>query len=182
LCIDTTWYNCLHYEPTYLLPAAALPLSCPVLSSSLRYTDPIKGIEVHLSADQLDDKLNFSFRITDFTTGGLPLMAVKFLQEGLGPAKCSRQDEYDPAVEKGRPLSRGRSSRTGLPHVVELYHHLTQTGTDDFDLNVSTSQAGTTFRLRFSMGLMAPISAAPSTEAVGKAILGALLIRRCDVM
>ena len=135
-----------------------------------RYTDPIKGIEVHLAADQHEDKLNFLLKVTDFAWGGLPAAAVRFLQDGLGVSKCQRVGEY--MADCARPVHKGRSSRTGLPHIVEMYHQLTQSGSDDFDINVITSQEGTSYKVRFAMGLMAPMSVTTTPEHIGTPIAG----------
>jgi CheY-like chemotaxis protein len=95
--------------------------------------------------------------VTDFAPGGLPPTALKFLQDNIGPHKCN--DERRNAVFKvNRTISKGRSSRTGLPHIVELYHQLTASGGDDFDMSVTTRDSGTSFRMRFEMNLMAPAS------------------------
>ncbi|CAE7703534.1 unnamed protein product, partial [Symbiodinium microadriaticum] len=134
------------------------------------YTDPIKGIEVQLSADQHEDKLNFLLKITDFAEGGLPPSAVKYLQDGLGASKCLRVGGYDSEVA-GRSVHKGRSSRTGLPHIVETYHQMTQAGSGDFDINVRTSADGTCFRVRFAMRLMAPMSVSTAAEHIGTPIV-----------
>ena len=135
-----------------------------------RYTDPVRGIEVHLSADQHDDKLNFLLKVTDFAEGGLPVTAVRFLQEGLGMSKCQRVGGVDSAPTQ--PVHKGRSSRTGLPHIVEMYHLLTESGSDDFDIKVTTSAQGTTYRIRFAMVLMAPMSVTTTPEHKSTPITG----------
>jgi signal transduction histidine kinase len=150
-----------------------------ILSNAVRYTDPVKGLEVSLSVDRHDGKLNFALKISDFTHGGLPHAALVFLQEGLGVAKCSRSGGYDLQTERDRPVSKGRSSRTGLPHIVESYHHLTESGTDDFDIAVQTSMTGTTFRVRFAMDLMAPVSVTAAAEPLGNIIQGKSYCTTC---
>jgi hypothetical protein len=95
--------------------------------------------------------------VTDFAPGGLPPTALKFLQDNIGTHKCN-DERTNSAGNPNRALSKGRSSRTGLPHIVELYHQLTASGGDDFDMNVTTRDTGTSFRMRFEMNLMAPVS------------------------
>ena len=43
---------------------------------------------------------------------------------------------------------KGRSSGTGLPHIIELYQQLTQHG-EDFDFSLSTSNDGSTISMMF---------------------------------
>ena len=95
--------------------------------------------------------------MTDYCPGGLPPTALKFLQDNIGSHKCSDERTTIGTISN-RNISKGRSSRTGLPHIVELYHQLTATGGDDFDMNVTTRDNGTSFRIRFEMNLMAPAS------------------------
>lgn len=101
--------------------------------------------------------MNFLLDVTDYCPGGLPPTALKFLQDNIGSHKCIDERTII-GVVSNRNISKGRSSRTGLPHIVELYHQLTATGGDDFDMNVTTRDNGTSFRMRFEMNLMAPAS------------------------
>jgi CheY-like chemotaxis protein len=103
-------------------------------------------------------RLHFLLDVTDFAPGGLPPTALKFLQDNIGPHKCNDERTTTESKVNRTGVSRGRSSRTGLPHIVELYHQLTATGGDDFDMSVTTRDSGTSFRMRFEMNLMAPAS------------------------
>jgi CheY-like chemotaxis protein len=49
---------------------------------------------------------------------------------------------------------------------VELYHQLTATGADDFDMSVTTRDSGTSFRMRFELLFVAPppVSPAPNIK------------------
>jgi hypothetical protein len=96
--------------------------------------------------------------ITDFAPGGLPPTFFKFLSDNIRTTKCT-DSRYGPVSDKNNVVtSKVRSSRTGLPHIVELYQQLTGSGGHDFDLTVATRNDGTTFRIRFAMDLMAPVS------------------------
>jgi hypothetical protein len=101
-------------------------------------------------------KLKFDMGITDYALGGLPSFAMKFLLNNIGPHKCT-DERTKVDLNQNEPLPKGRSSRTGLPHIVELYHQLTAHGGDDFDLHVTTRDSGTYFRLRFVMNHITPI-------------------------
>jgi CheY-like chemotaxis protein len=102
--------------------------------------------------------------VTDFAPGGLPAAALKFLQDNIGTHKCN-DERTDVTNNPNRAISKGRSSRSGLPHIVELSHQLTASGGDDFDMNVTTRDSGTSFRMRFELNLMAPVS---SETPIGK--------------
>ena len=123
-----------------------------------RYTDPVRGIVVHLSVQQHDKSLQFMLDITDFAPGGLPPTSFKFLSDNIGAMKCT-DSRSETVFQANVVISKGRSSRTGLPHIVELYQQLTGLGGDDFNLTVATRDDGTTIRVRFAMDLMAPVSA-----------------------
>jgi hypothetical protein len=143
-----------------------------------RYTDPDLGIAVELSVRQLEQspvqksenqvmKLKFDMGITDYAPGGLPSFAMKFLLNNIGPHKCI-DERTKVELNQSEPVSKGRSSRTGLPHIVELYHQLTAHGGDDFELQVTTRDSGTSFRMRFVMSHITPIVTPQEEAASGR--------------
>ena len=142
--------------------------------SFTRYTDPVLGIRIEMTLTQHDNSLLFMLAVTDHAPGGLPPHAFKFLQENLGTSKCLQVGSAGSPTYKNSGVGRGRSSCTGLPHVVDLYLQLTQSGKDDFDMTVSTSGAGSTFRVRFALDLMAPTSTElpPQSHRAGQSING----------
>lgn len=112
---------------------------------------------MELSLHHQESRLHFLLDVTDFCPGGLPPTALKFFQDNIGPHKCTDERTHVDGLAH-RAIAKGRSSRTGLPHIVELYHQLTASGGDDFDMNVTTRDSGSSFRMRFELNLMAPAS------------------------
>ena len=113
------------------------------------------------SEEDIANKLHFLLDITDYSPGGLPTLAIKYLQVNIGPHKCI-DERVDIGPDHSDEISKGRSSRTGLPHIVELYHQLTATGGNDFDMSVTTRDSGTSFRMRFELLFVAPTPTSPA--------------------
>jgi CheY-like chemotaxis protein len=67
-----------------------------------------------------------------------------------------------------------RSSLTGVPHIVQLYHKLTASGEQDFDMAIVTQLIGTSYNIRFSVGLIAP----PKTDDDGDTETGMETMRQ----
>lgn len=132
----------------------------------------------------MDSKLQFLIDITDSAMGGLPLHTLNYLQEQLGPLKCT--DERYPISQPTlsaqssskslsslpslsslslssstslsesprTPLTTTISPASGVGYMIAKYQELTRNG-DDCDLRITTRLTGSSFRLRFSMNRMA---------------------------
>lgn len=72
--------------------------------------------------------------------------------------KKSHESEF--SIEKTAsdhiPQGNGRSSETGIPHIVEIYHELTRSGELDFNMAITVKPSGTTFLISSAFGLVAP--------------------------
>ena len=75
-------------------------------------------------------------------------------------ATSSKRHHEDPEPEHPRKrikhASSSRSSLTGVPHIVELYHQLTGSGEYDVDMLITVTDSGTTFKIQFSLALLTP--------------------------
>lgn len=132
-------------------------MCCVVLH--YRYTDPVKGIVVNVNIDVLEKTLQFSITVRDNNMCGMPVSAVQYLLENMGRNKVFDYREKKPeAAFNLNGMVKERPSSTGLSHLVELYHHLTSGGDEDFDLQFSFYDDGTLVRIRFTMPLISPVS------------------------
>jgi hypothetical protein len=128
---------------------------------------------VNIQIDQHDLKLMCMLSVTDHAPGGIPEVAIKYLKNNLGQSKViinKKNSLYPPGPAV---IGVGMSSRSGLPHIAELYHLLTQSGGDDFDLRVTSDSCGSLFQIRFVADLVTPVSTeSPDGPQAGKTIIG----------
>jgi hypothetical protein len=70
----------------------------------------------------------------------------------LPPMSAAREDQsndFDASSTVVLPSGKGRSSGTGLPHLMELFDVLTKNG-NDFNVHVATYWGGTSIKITFS--------------------------------
>jgi hypothetical protein len=146
-----------------------------------------------------ESHVRFRILITDFCSTGLPEEAVQYLKQNIGssvivndalsayslagtpelneisvadievPPNLSNLDKHF-KFEKSKG-GKGRSTGTGLPHILELYDTLTHSG-DDFTMSVHTGQGGTTFRIAFMSVITTPVSEIPKSTSFNISVQG----------
>ena len=149
-----------------------------IYSNAIRYTNPEKGVESTLQIVETDILAQFVITITDYCDGGLPSEIVRYYQDNINHLKvidkrtiyvkqsasllvANVNQDLPPNVGRKKisttsPAS--RSSLTGVPHIVELYHQLTGSGEYDVDMLITVTDSGTTFKIQFSFALLTPPS------------------------
>lgn len=157
-----------------------------IYSNAVRYTDLTKGVNCDVNVHAHGNIMQCVVNITDFCDGGLPESIVEYYLDQLGKDKlvdwrhkdcanpCLDSDFQPPigspssfrnsmsgnSVKSASPKIKlsgaSRSSLTGVPHIVDLYHKLTASGEQDFDMTITTQSSGTSFNVRFAVGLIAP--------------------------
>ena len=152
-----------------------------IYSNAIRYTNPEKGVESTLQIVETDILAQFVITITDYCDGGLPSDIVRYYQDNINHLKvidkravvgklnsrsCSEdatdcsvislQETDNPSPKRSKSISINRSSLTGVPHIVDLYHQLTKTGEYDVDMLIVVTDIGTTFKIQFSFALLTP--------------------------
>ena len=139
-----------------------------IYSNAIRYTDPEKGVRGELRVIECGTNLQFYLAIEDFSRVGLPTSVVKYLQDSLGfqkvrdlrPSLTNRTTPPSPnslstnLTNLTRPGK--KSSKTGIPHIVEVYNDLTSSGEHDLDILVTVRTTGTSYTLQFAFPLVAP--------------------------
>jgi hypothetical protein len=73
----------------------------------------------------------------------------------LTPSPSSTRSKRTDPVDGPLGVGKGRSSGTGLPHLLELYNRLSSSG-DDFNFSLRLNSAGTTMKLSFEGPLNTP--------------------------
>lgn len=121
-----------------------------------RYTDPMKGLNIRVNVQDHGNHLQFSIGIRDHCIGGMPSNIVLMLRNELGTTKVI-DDRTTKSDDCGTAASKGRSSNTGFPHLVQLYHVLTDAGRD-FDIHFNFFGDGTSVQIRFTMAVISPMS------------------------
>ena len=142
-----------------------------IYSNAIRYTDPEQGVLADLHIQVHSKSVQFVLTIQDYG-GGLPTHIVRYFQEKVSVQKiidlrekeegsierdltaCGTKSSSVPERKPTRTSE--RSSLTGIPHIVDIYHELTESGSSDFDMSVIVTSTGTIFTLTFAYDIIVP--------------------------
>eukprot|EP00602_Paraphysomonas_sp_CaronLab_P001673 CAMPEP_0185033486 /NCGR_PEP_ID=MMETSP1103-20130426/22467_1 /TAXON_ID=36769 /ORGANISM="Paraphysomonas bandaiensis, Strain Caron Lab Isolate" /LENGTH=735 /DNA_ID=CAMNT_0027569767 /DNA_START=376 /DNA_END=2583 /DNA_ORIENTATION=+ len=77
---------------------------------------------------------------------------------------CRSQESISPKSRSSDERSKDSFSHTGIPHIVELFHKLTESAEYDFDMIVTMRSNGTSYTLSFSLGVLSAAQLALDVE------------------
>lgn len=136
-----------------------------IYSNAIRYTDPKKGVLADLHIHIHAKSVQFVITIEDHGEG-LPNHIVRYYKEEISSQKITDVRERNETEGSGKlalldtdikpSRTSDRSSLTGIPHIVDLYHEITESGDIDFNMSVIVKSTGTTYTLTFAYDIIVP--------------------------